>query len=163
FLPVLGGAEIGALELARRLTARGHAVSVVTPQLDPAWPRQASMDGVGVHRYPVPGLGGRDRTANIALASFLHLGRLWRELAPDVACHVVPSGVDAKQSHPHATRHEVRSRHGLPADARLVLTVQRLYARKGVTTFLDAAALVAPAVPAARFVIVGDGPERAAL
>ena len=239
---MLGGAEIGALELARRLTARGHAVSVVTPQLDPAWPRQASMDGVGVHRYPVPGLGGRDRTANIALASFLHLGRLWRELAPDVInqhyllptgiagqwwarrlgiptvttligmdvydphyrpsapwralmrrasrgaraitcissfvrdvvrreyppapgvdCHVVPYGVDVKQFHPHDTRHEVRSRHGLPADARLVLTVQRLYARKGVTTFLDAAALVAPAVPAARFVIVGDGPERAAL
>jgi glycosyltransferase involved in cell wall biosynthesis len=239
---VLGGAEIGALELARRLTARGHAVSVVTPQLEPAWPRHESMDGVGVRRYPVPAAGGRHRTANIVLGSFRHLGPIWRRLRPDVInqhyllptgiagqwwaqrlgiptvttligmdvydphyrpgapwralmrhasrraraitcissfvrdvvrreyppapgvdCHVVPYGVDVKQFHPHDAAGEVRARHGLPADARIVLTVQRLYARKGVTTFLDAAALVAPAVPAARFLIVGDGPERAAL
>jgi glycosyltransferase involved in cell wall biosynthesis len=233
FLPVVGGAELGALELARRLTARGHAVSVVTPALDPAWPRHESMDGVEVHRYPVPALGGRERMASIAAASLRHLGALWRRLAPNVINQhyllptgiagqwwasrlriptvttligmdvwdphyrpsapwralmrrairktqavtylssfvrdvaereyppapgvirrVVPHGVDVKLFHPRARE---------SSDAPVVLTVQRLYPRKGVATFLDAAALVARELPHARFVVVGDGPERAAL
>jgi glycosyltransferase involved in cell wall biosynthesis len=237
---VQGGAEIGALELARRLTARGHAVAVATPQLNPTWARQESMDGVGVHRYPVPAVGGRHRTANIFAASLLHLGRLWRRLGPDVInqhyllptgiagqwwasrlriptvttligmdvydphyrpaapwralmrrairasqavtcissfvrdvvqreyppglgvpCQVLPYGVDVKMFHPGRTL--TRQRYGLAVGDRIVLTVQRLYPRKGVATFLEAAALVAREVPAARFVVAGDGPERPAL
>lgn len=237
-----GGAEIGAFELARRLTARGHTVSVVTPQLRPEWPRHESMDGVDVHRYPVTPIAGRERTAAIVLASLRHLGRLWRRLAPDVInqhyllptgiagqwwatrlgiptvttligmdvydpdyrpaavwralmrrairgaravtcissfvrdvvqreyppapgvpCRLVPYGVDVKRFHPHDAGGEVRRRHGLAADDTLVVTVQRLWARKGVTTFLAAAALVAREIPNARFLVVGDGPERAAL
>jgi len=240
FLPVLGGAEIGALELAKRLTARGHAVAVATPQLDPAWPRHQTLDGVDVHRYPVVAAGGRGRTANIVVASLRHLGSLWRRLAPDVInqhyllptgvagqwwagrlgiptvttligmdvwdphyrpaapwralmrrairrtqavtcissfvadvvrreyppgpgvpCRVVPYGVDVKTFRPGPTA--MRQRYGLTAADRIVLTVQRLYPRKGVATFLEAAALVVREAPDARFVIVGDGPERSAL
>ncbi|TMQ21289.1 MAG: glycosyltransferase, partial [Candidatus Rokuibacteriota bacterium] len=57
----------------------------------------------------------------------------------------------------------MRQRYGLTAADRIVLTVQRLYPRKGVATFLEAAALVVREAPDARFVIVGDGPERSAL
>jgi glycosyltransferase involved in cell wall biosynthesis len=228
--------------LARCLTARGHTVSVVTPQLRPEWPLHEAMEGVDVHRFPVTPIGGRERTAAIALASFRHLGHMWRRLAPDivnqhyllptgiagqwwarrlgipivttligmdvydphyrpaavwrflmrraireaaavtcissfvrdvvqrdyppppgVACRLVPYGVDVKQFHPQDAAGEVRRRHGLGDRDPLVLTVQRLWARKGVTTFLDAAALVAREIPSARFLIVGEGPERAAL
>ena len=237
-----GGAEHGAFELARRLIARGHTVSVVTPRLQEAWPLHEVMDGVDVHRFPVASLGRRDRTAAVVLASFRHLGRLWRRLAPEVInqhyllptglagqwwasrlgiptvttligmdvydpdyrpalpwralmrrairgarqvtcissfvrdvvqreyppapgveCRLVPYGVDVKQFHPQDSAGDVRRRHGLAADDTLILTVQRLWARKGVTTFLDAAAIVAREIPGARFVIIGDGPERAAL
>jgi phosphatidylinositol alpha-1,6-mannosyltransferase len=239
FLPVLGGAEIGAFELARRLTARGHAVTVATPRLDPAWPGHEAMDGVDVHRYPVPSLGGRQRTASIAAGSLGQLGRLWRRLRPDVinqhyllptgiagqfwarrlriptvttligmdvwdphyrpsppwralmrramrrtqavtcissfvrdvvqreyppapgvSCRVVPYGVDVKAFHPGVETESARRHHGIEPGDRLVLTVQRLYPRKGVATFLEAAALVAREVPNARFLVVGDGPER---
>lgn len=242
FFPVLGGAEIGALELARRLTARGHTLSVATPQLDPAWPRHETVDGVELHRYPVPALGGRERTASILVGSLWELGRLWRRLALDlvnqhyllptgiagqwwagrlgiptvttligmdvydphyrpgwpwralmrrairrtqavtcissfvrdvvqrdyplaagVPCSVVPYGVDVKTFHGAADAQAARRRFGLGADERLVLTVQRLYPRKGLGTFLDAAALIARKVPTTRFVVVGDGPERSAL
>jgi glycosyltransferase involved in cell wall biosynthesis len=239
---VRGGAEHGAFELACRLTARGHAVSVVTPQLRADSPLHETMDGVDVHRYPVTPIGSRQRTAAIVAASVRHLGRLWRQLTPDVVnqhyllptgiagqwwatrlgiptvttligldvydpdyrpaavwralmrrairrtqavtcissfvrdvvqrqyppaptvpCDVVPYGVDVKRFHPHDAAGEVRRRHGIGPNDTLILTVQRLWARKGVTTFLDAAARVAREVPGVRFVIVGDGPERAML
>lgn len=200
------------------------------------------MDGVDVHRYPVISLRGRERTAAIVTASMRHLGRLWRQLAPDVVnqhyllptglagqwwasrlgiptvttligmdvydphyrpavpwrllmrrairratavtcissfvrdvvqrqyppapgvpCHVVPYGVDVKLFQPRDAAGEVRRRHGIAPNDTLILTVQRLWARKGVTTFLDAAARVIREVPGARFLIVGDGPERMAL
>jgi glycosyltransferase involved in cell wall biosynthesis len=235
FLPVVGGAELGAAELARRLTARGHNVAVVTPRLDPRWRERETQDGIEVHRYAVPALGGRHRTANIVAGSMCHLGRLWRRLGPDVINQhyllptgiasqwwarrlgvptvttligmdiydphyrpaapwralmrralrhtqavicissfvrdivrrdyrlapgvpltVVPHGVDVKMFHPRAVP-DVRR-----ADC-VILTVQRLYARKGVATFLEAAALVLRERPDARFVVVGDGPERTTL
>ena len=241
FLPVDGGAEHGAFELARRLTARGHTVSIVTPQLRAEWPLQESMDGVDVHRYPVATVGRRDRTAAIVAASMRHLGSLWRRLSPDVInqhyllptgiagqwwatrlgiptvttligmdvydpdyrpagiwrflmrrairqasavtcistfvrdvvqreyppapgveCRLIPYGVDVKRFHQDAAT-EVRRRHGIEDDELLVLAVQRLYPRKGVTTLVDAAALVAQQIPNVRFLIVGPGPEREAL
>jgi phosphatidyl-myo-inositol dimannoside synthase len=242
FLPVLGGAELGALELARRLTARGHAAAVATPRLRPAWPARETLDGVDVHRFPVPALGGRERTANIAVASALALRTLWSRLAPDVVnlhyllptglagqwwagrlgiptvttligmdvydphyrpaapwralmrravrrtqavvcissfvrsvverdyppapgvpCRVIPHGVDVKTFHPQLRDDEVRREYGVGPNDPLVLTVQRLYPRKGVATFLDAAARIARERPTARFVVAGDGPDRAAL
>jgi glycogen synthase len=239
FLPVVGGAELGAAELARRLTARGHSVAVVTPRLEARWDARETLDGVDVHRYPVPPLGGRHRTANIVAGSLRQLGCLWRRLAPDVINQhyllptgiagqwwawrlgiptvttligmdvydphyrpaapwralmrralartqavvcistfvrdvvqgeyrlapgvplaVVPHGVDVKTFHPQAARDDLRARYGVGRQERLVLTVQRLYPRKGVGTFLEAAALVARQVPDTRFLVVGDGPER---
>jgi len=85
FLPVTGGAEIGAYELGRRLAARGHDVTVVTPQLDCRQPLDETMvGGVRVRRFPLPGwLPGRE-TLPAILGSYLFLGRLLGEIRPDV-------------------------------------------------------------------------------
>jgi phosphatidylinositol alpha-1,6-mannosyltransferase len=83
--------------------------------------------------------------------------------APGVPCELIPYGVDIKLFHPREAESDVRRRHGIADSDRLVVTVQRLYARKGVTTFLDAAALVVREIPNARFLVVGEGPERGAL
>jgi glycosyltransferase involved in cell wall biosynthesis len=242
FLPVVGGAELGALELARRLTARGHTTSVVTPRLHPEWAATETLDGIDVHRFPVAAPGGRHRTGNIAVSSLLALGPLWRRLSPDVLnlhyllptglagqwwagrvgiptvttligmdvydphyrpaapwrllmrrtvrrtravicissfvrgvverdyppapgvpCHVIPHGVDVKTFRPQPRDAEIRREYGVGPEDRLVLTVQRLYPRKGVRTFLEAAVRIARECPRARFVVAGEGPERAAL
>jgi glycosyltransferase involved in cell wall biosynthesis len=52
---------------------------------------------------------------------------------------------------------------GWPPDAPLVGTAGHLAAHKGIDLFIDAAALVAPHHPAARFLIVGTGEEETAL
>ena len=53
-----------------------------------------------------------------------------------------------------------RDRLGLPTDAFVVGTVGRLSEQKDPETWVRAAATVAAAAPAARFVMVGDGPLR---
>jgi glycosyltransferase involved in cell wall biosynthesis len=57
----------------------------------------------------------------------------------------------------------VREEYGLPPEAPLIATVCRLNHVKAVNDLLDAAALVIKDHPAARFMIIGDGPERPAL
>jgi glycosyltransferase involved in cell wall biosynthesis len=51
----------------------------------------------------------------------------------------------------------------LPEAGPVIGTVGRLHRQKGHTVLIDAAALVARDFPAARFVIIGEGEERAAL
>ena len=241
FLPVRGGAEIGALELGRALVTRGHEVTVLTPRLKPDWPLRED-DDVTVRRYDVPALRGRDRTLNLVLGTWRRVGRLLREVGPDVAnlhyvlptglagqwwcarlgiptvltligmdvydphyrparpwralmrravrrvdavtcissfvrdvvrreyppapgvpCEVIPYGVDVKRFRPGLAGLAVRNRFGFRPDDRVVLCVQRLYPRKRVQEFVEAAALVAREEPRARFLVVGDGPERPAL
>lgn len=66
---------------------------------------------------------------------------------------VIPGGVDASEFCPPVGKPE-----GL-----VYLTACRLVAKKGIDTFLDAARIVRVHKPNARFVVVGDGPERRAL
>lgn len=66
---------------------------------------------------------------------------------------VVPGGVDAAEFCPPVQRPK-----GL-----VYLTACRLVAKKGIDTFLEAAAIVRTHHPGARFVVVGDGPQREAL
>jgi D-inositol-3-phosphate glycosyltransferase len=48
--PVVGGVEIHARQLVQFLHARGFPVEVVTKRVDPTAEREASIDGVSVHR-----------------------------------------------------------------------------------------------------------------
>jgi glycosyltransferase involved in cell wall biosynthesis len=65
---------------------------------------------------------------------------------------------------PTRSREEVRAGLGVPHGARLVVTAARLHPQKGMVDLLDAAALLRSAAPeAVRWVVLGEGPQRAAL
>lgn len=75
--------------------------------------------------------------------------------------HVIPNGIDVA---PFRTASPIdRAREGLPEHARLLLTVARLDAQKGVDLLITAAANVLPNHPDAWVIIIGDGPLQAAL
>ncbi len=61
----------------------------------------------------------------------------------------------------HESRAEVRSRHGVPENAPLVVVVARLHAQKALDVFVSAFAELHRSNPAARGLIIGDGPQRA--
>lgn len=56
---------------------------------------------------------------------------------------------------------EARALLGLPQDVPLIGTIGRLHPQKGIEYFIEMAQLVHDAVPAALFIIVGDGEQRA--
>jgi glycosyltransferase involved in cell wall biosynthesis len=61
------------------------------------------------------------------------------------------------------TRQRVRAEYGIADDAPMVTIVARHHVQKDLPMFLRAVAVVVAELPAARAVIVGDGPERRAL
>ncbi|MEF8794092.1 glycosyltransferase [Thiohalorhabdus sp.] len=80
---------------------------------------------------------------------------------------VVPGGVDTAIYRPTADPAEIRTRHGLAEDERLVFTTGRLDPRKGYDLFLQAIPEAARRLKAegvhARFLLPGGGPELNAL
>ncbi len=80
----------------------------------------------------------------------------------------IPNGVDFNRFDPASVDLRGRARAlreswGISAEAPVVGTLGRLTHQKGMDLFLHAAAGVASRVPAARFVVAGDGPARVAL
>jgi glycosyltransferase involved in cell wall biosynthesis len=76
----------------------------------------------------------------------------------------VPTGVDLARFDPHRVDGApVRRALGIPSDAPVVGMVAVLRSKKGHRYFVDAAREVVRAKPAARFLIVGEGPMRAAV
>jgi glycosyltransferase involved in cell wall biosynthesis len=78
-------------------------------------------------------------------------------LAPNKTI-VIPNGVDADRF--ISAGPADLAQFGIPAGSRTVLTVGRLDPQKGLGDLIEAASLVAPRVPQAQFLIVGEGPER---
>jgi glycosyltransferase involved in cell wall biosynthesis len=127
-----------------------------------------------VHLPPVPPITGRDRFAirlrDRQLARVICVSEQTRRehvtaLGRDPRrCTVVHNGVDLRRFSPDIEPIDVRAEFGLDRDAPIVGTVSRLgEERKGMRYFIEAAAIVAARVPAARFLIVGDGDLRPAL
>lgn len=79
----------------------------------------------------------------------------------DQVC-VIENGVDLARFHPGIDPLP-RAQFGLAATHRVIGTTARLSPVKGLDVLIRAAALVVRDVPEARFVIAGEGPERAAL
>lgn len=76
---------------------------------------------------------------------------------------VVRSGVEAPPGLPSAERAARRRALGCADDDLVVAVVGRLHPGKGHRVLLDALAGVCDRVPALRLLLIGDGPERAAL
>jgi len=76
---------------------------------------------------------------------------------------VIHTGIDISDPVDAQAGRAFRRAWGIPAGAPLILTVARLSYEKGIDVLIDAAARVHAARPQARFVIVGDGPERKCL
>jgi glycosyltransferase involved in cell wall biosynthesis len=78
-------------------------------------------------------------------------------------CHVVPNAIDPEAFRSRLAPAEARARLGLDPGCETVAIVAVLRPEKRHALFLEAAALVARARPAAHFLIVGEGPERGAI
>jgi glycosyltransferase involved in cell wall biosynthesis len=83
-------------------------------------------------------------------------------LSPD-RFTVIANGVDVSRFTPAPDRARARRAVGLDADTRYVGIVAALRPEKNHALFLEMAARVARRRPAARFLVIGDGPERARL
>jgi glycosyltransferase involved in cell wall biosynthesis len=84
-------------------------------------------------------------------------------VADDRKIRVIPLGLELSPLAGELPRGVLRRESGIPDDAPLVGMVGRLVPIKDVPTFLRAAVRVRERRPDARFVLVGDGEERAAL
>ncbi|HVL88405.1 MAG TPA: glycosyltransferase family 4 protein [Candidatus Thermoplasmatota archaeon] len=109
------------------------------------------------------------------------LGHRWMELSKGIACvsqaaldatipaalrdraRVVYNGVDTERFAPEAGAGSVRERHGIPAEAPLILSNARLIEQKGLFVLLDAFAQVRRRHPDAHLLLVGKGPLKEAL
>lgn len=78
---------------------------------------------------------------------------------PDDRVNVVFNGAPLDQFAPRPREEgdAVRAQLGIPTDAPVITTIGRLNAQKGHDTLIAAAGLVIARVPAARFLIAGDG------
>lgn len=73
---------------------------------------------------------------------------------------VIPNGVDVERFRPRPPDETLRKEFGLAADAPVAGIVAALRPEKNHSLFLRAAVRVRRAIPNARFLIVGDGPQR---
>lgn len=76
---------------------------------------------------------------------------------------VVGEGVDPGKFNPRIDGRKFREEFGLTPDAPLAGMIAMLRGEKGAMDFVGAALAVLKELPAARFVVVGDGPQRAQL
>jgi glycosyltransferase involved in cell wall biosynthesis len=77
--------------------------------------------------------------------------------------HVIPNGVDVERFHPRWPNQALWKEFDLDPEAPLVGIVAALRPEKNHEMFLDVAAAVHRRLPRVRFVVVGDGPQRARL
>src|SRR5690606_34408152 len=76
-----------------------------------------------------------------------------------VPVHVIPTGIDTARI-ASGNRARARRRWGIPADAPLIGHLGRLATEKNLTFLADALAQALRDHPAARVLIIGDGPAR---
>ena len=105
-------------------------------------------------------LGSITRGAVLTMAvSEWAIQQLRQVVGPVPGIELLPPGVDRTRFHPGVPDAEVRERHVLDDDP-VILCVARLTLRKGQDKVIRAMPWVLREVPEARFLVVGDGPDR---
>ena len=107
------------------------------------------------------------RLANLPVTGIVTVSESNRSF--QAALGAVPAGrivrvynaVDLTRNYDPGAAREFRRRHGISDDRHIVLQVSMIIPEKGVGDLLAAAALVVGQEPAAHFVFVGEGPDRA--
>lgn len=123
------------------------------------WEHNATLPGDGVVRRMIR---HADRIAVVSAEIRAQFVALDPTAASKIT--VIHNGVDGEKFCPsHELRGEIRRTLGWDDSVRVVGTVGRLAPEKGTEYFVQAANEIARADAGARFLIVGDGPERAAL
>ncbi|MET3804996.1 phosphatidylinositol alpha-1,6-mannosyltransferase [Nakamurella sp. UYEF19] len=90
-------------------------------------------------------------------------GRIAAALGPMAALEYLPAGVDTEVFAPDPVgRARIRAQFGL-GDRPVVVCISRLVARKGQDVLIKALPAIIASVPGAVLLVVGDGPDRAAL
>jgi glycosyltransferase involved in cell wall biosynthesis len=82
---------------------------------------------------------------------------------PEAKVRIIPNGIDLERFQLRLPDENLRRKLGLSAGAPVVGIVARLRSEKNIEMFLDVADKVSRELPTAQFLIVGDGPDRAAL
>lgn len=168
-----------ALELARVITARridvvhchhyspyvyGLLATLLHPRVRLVFTEHGRLSNVGVSpkRRLVNPILARWPARLCAVSADLRQ-HMVAEGFPARRVEVIYNGIAAGERPRPAERHAAREALGLAADALVVGTVGRLDPVKDLPALLRAHAVLLSGHPAARLVIVGDGPERDAL
>lgn len=139
-----------------RLAAKQAGVPVITSALhSTGWPDQIEWLNHRLHSIT-------DAFIGVAQGHGQYL--VEGERLPEDKVRVIPNGVDIRRFRfLPASRARIRSELGIAADAPVCGVVAAQRPEKNLHLFLDSAAQVLKKRPEARFVLVGDGPEREAL
>lgn len=118
-----------------------------------------------VHRW-LDTLANRLNTHIIAVSTSIRNFLCHKEKISAGKISVIYNSVDLLRFSPkdsQKARQSAREKWGLPAEALIIGGVGRLHYQKNFPLFLEVASEVGTLFPQARFVIAGEGPERAAL
>jgi glycosyltransferase involved in cell wall biosynthesis len=138
-----------------RLAAKRAGVPVIVSALhSTGWP-----DSIGrLNRLLTP-----ITDAFVAVAPSHGRFLIEREHLPAEKVVVVPNGVDTERFRPRYDTAAIRRGLGIEPSTPVVAILAALRPEKNHELFLEAASRVARRMPAARFLVIGDGPRRAAL
>jgi glycosyltransferase involved in cell wall biosynthesis len=147
-LPLFWAGQMRRLGPRPKLVVGSHTTNLRTGQLQHTLASLAAVPVVDAFIALAPG----------------HRDYLARALdVPPERIEVIPNGVDLRRFAPPADRTALRRQLRLPEQARIVTQVAALRPEKNHAMFLGAAAAWAARIPDLVCLIVGDGPERAAL
>lgn len=107
--------------------------------------------------------GCNNATAVIAVSHFLadELRRFYQ--VPNEKIHTVPNGVSYDAFNGFIASDEVKGRYSIAPSAPTIFALGRMTAQKGMDILVEAAPMVLASYPEARFVILGEGPEKQAV
>ena len=136
----------------------GHAVTIARWASGPGIPWIATRRNASPLRDPS---GWRDATRVIAISEAVRR-QLVADGIPDARIAVVPSGIDLETTRA-APPEDLRRWAGLPAGPPVIVTVSAATPEKGLSVAVSATARLLKDGRDFRWVVVGEGPDRAAL